>query len=573
MGEGRHGEQAGMRGGIQDAMGRVRRTAPRGGAAWAPSALAVLALLVAAPIIAVFAGAVAPFGEALGETSAATQRHVWSVNGPRYLTATISLCLLVAVGATVIGAGAALLVALTDFPGRRIFAVALALPFAIPAYVAAYAYGDVFGPFGPIAALLGPELVRAGALPEIRSLPGAAFVLALASYPYVYLAMRASLSARSGAYLEAARSLGAAPLSASLRILLAAGRPALVGGLALALMETAADYGVADYFGVPTLSVGIFRTWYGLGDLAAATQLAAGLFLAVLLLVVMEEAGRRGGAADAARTHRARRRLRLSPAHAALAILACAAPVTLGFAVPVGVLLAAMEPGSSLGAARGLGAAALNTGAVALAGAAAATLAALVLAYAGRTARGGAAKLFLRIATFGYAVPGAVIAIGVLALTAGLARAPGAVWISGAGGIGVLLYAYVARFLTAGYNTAAGGLAQIDPQTDAAAKSLGAGAGRILLSLHWPLARGAVLAGAAIVAIDIAKELPATLLLRPFNFETLSTHIYRLASDERLGDAAPAALILIGVSLIPATLLSLAGGPIGRRGAAPAADS
>lgn len=528
---------------------------PRRRRAVAPAALFFFALLIAAPIVAVFVGALAP-AAASGEA----QAHIWSAAGPRYLATTAFLCLMVAVGATLLGAGAGAIVALTDFPGRRFFAVALALPFAIPAYVAAYAYGDFLGPFGPVAGLLGPDLVRSGALPEIRSLPGAAFILTLASYPYVYLAMRASLSARSGAYLEAARSLGASPAEGVLRVLLAAGRPALIGGLALALMETAADYGVADYFGVQTLSVGIFRTWYGLGDLTAATQLAAGLFLAALLLVLMEEAGRRGAAAEAARAHRARARLRLSPAHAVAAVIACAIPVFFGFIVPTGVLVAGLDLDMSVGAVRGLSAAALNTSGVALAGAAAASAMALALAYAGRASRGKLTRLFLRVATFGYAVPGAVIAIGVLALAAGLSRHLGLpLAAAGAGGIGVLLYAYVARFLTAGYNMTAGGLAQIHPQTDAAAKSLGAGTGRILLQLHWPLARGAALAGAAIVAIDIAKELPATLLLRPFNFETLSTHIYRLASDERLGDAVPAALILIGVSLIPTVMLSFFG--------------
>ena len=518
----------------------------------APATLFLVAFLIAAPIIAVFVGAAAP-SEAQG--------HVWSASGVRYLTTTALLCLMVAVGATLLGAGAGALIALTDFPGRRIFAVALALPFAIPAYVAAYAYGDFLGPFGPVAGLIGADLVRSGTLPEIRSLPGAAFILTLASYPYVYLAMRASLSARSGAYLEAARSLGASPTEAAYRVLLGAGRPALIGGLALALMETAADYGVADYFGVQTLSVGIFRTWYGLGDLTAATQLAAGLFLAALLLVLLEEAGRRGAATEAARAHRARARLRLSPAHAAAAIVACAIPVLFGFIIPAGVLVAEMDLALSVGAARGLGSAALNTGGVALAGAVVASLIALALAYAGRASRGKLTKILLRIATFGYAIPGAVIAIGVLALTAGLSRHFGLpLAAAGAGGVGVLVYAYAARFLTAGYNMTAGGLAQIHPQTDAAAKSLGAGTSRILLHLHWPLARGAALAGAAIIAIDIAKELPATLLLRPFNFETLSTHIYRLASDERLGDAAPAALILIGVSLIPTVMLSLFSG-------------
>jgi iron(III) transport system permease protein len=460
------------------------------------------------------------------------------------------LLLGVGLGAGVLGAGAAALVSLTQFPGRRVFAVLLALPFAIPAYVAAYAYGDVFGPFGPVATLVGAEN-----LPEIRSLPGAAFILVLATYPYVYLAVAASLSARSSAYMEAARTLGAGPAGAAVKVLLALGRPAFAGGLALALMETAGDYGVADYFGVQTLSVGIFRTWQGLGDLGGATQLACLLFFVALMLVLLEENSRRGAIAESPRAHRAGGRLKLSPPHAALAIIALAVPVALGFAVPAGVLLAKLDFDLSLGATRDLGASVVRTAAIAAAGAALATLLAIALAYGARRAKNRLSAGLLRIATMGYAVPGAVIAIGILTLTGFFARLTG---FAVAGGLGVLLYAYVARFLTAGYNASAGGLSQISPQMDDAARNLGASPSRILLRLHWPLARRSILAGAAIVAIDIAKELPATLLLRPFDFETLATRVYRLASDERLADAAPAALLLIAVSLIPAMLLNVA---------------
>lgn len=516
------------------------------------AALALAALIVAAPIAATLAGAVPAAGDGL----------LTSQTGLRYFATTLILCALVGIGATALGAGAAMIVCLADFPGRRVFTVLLALPFAIPAYVAAYAYGDFLGPFGPVAGFVGPAN-----LPEIRSLPGAAFILILMTYPYVYLALAASLSSRSGAYMEAARALGAGPMRAAFKILLAAGRPALAGGLALALMETAADYGVADYFGVPSLSVGIFRTWQGLGDLAGATQLAAMLFFVALVLALLEEAGRRGAVAESARAPRASGRLKLAPHHAAGAIGFISLPVVFGFIVPAGVLIAKLDVDLSVGAARGLSAAIVNTAAVAGAGAGIAALLALALAYAARRSRGGLNAVLLRIATMGYAIPGAVIAIGVLALTAMTARTTGA---AVAGGVGVLLYAYVARFLTAGYNAAAGGLEQISLQMDAAAHSLGAGPGRIVSKIHWPLSRGAVAAGAAIVAIDIAKELPATLLLRPFNFETLATHVYRLASDERLADAAPAALLLIGLSLVPVIALNAAamGGAAARRQAA-----
>lgn len=509
------------------------------GAAIRIIAIAVVAIIVAAPILATFAGAFSGGSE---------QGQTLSINAARYSSTTIMLCALVSVGVAALGGGAALITALTDFPGRRYFEIALALPFAIPAYVAAYAYADFLGPFGFVAGIIG-----AGAVPEIRTLFGAAFILVLATYPYVYLAMRASLAARSSAFMEAARMLGASPMRAATKVLLAAGRPALIGGVALALMETAAEYGVADFFGVPTLSVGIFRTWYGLGYMAGAMQLAVGLFLLAVLLILIEEASRRGRVDENVRAHRARARLGLSRLHAGAAIFVCALPVLFGFIIPAGVLIVKLDPQLSVGAARGLTQSVLNTAFLAAAGAAMATALAVLLAYSARQTRAKAAKILLRVATLGYAIPGAVIAIGILAMTATIGKFSG---LAGAGGIGVMLYAYVARFLTASYNVTAGGLQQISPQMDAAARSLGAGPARILINIHWPQMRGAALAGAAIVAIDIAKELPATLLLRSFNFETLSTRIYRLASDERLADAAPAALILIALGLIPAIALS-----------------
>ncbi|MEO1250753.1 MAG: iron ABC transporter permease [Pseudomonadota bacterium] len=471
-----------------------------------------------------------------------------------YAAGTAALCLMVGAGALIIGAGAALAVCLTEFPGRRLVAILLALPFAIPAYVIAYAYGDILSPLGPVASVIGPER-----LPEIRSLPGAALVLTLATYPYVYLAVAASLASRSGALMEAARTLGARPLAAALSVLLPASRPAIAGGLALALMETAGDYGVADYFGARTLSVGIFRTWFGLGDLGAATQIAAILFFAALIFVVMEEAGRRGQSADSAFARKAHARIRLKPGAAGITLLLLSVPIMLGFALPAATLAGLMDPQLSPGAARGLTDAFTNTALVAAIGAALAASLALILGFSGRRARGRAMQFALRIATLGYAVPGAVSAIGVVALAAPVSGFLGA---GAAGGLAILIYAYVARFLTVSYNGVAGGLAQVSPQMDAAAQMLGAGPARIIGKIQWPLARRASLAAAAIVAIDIAKELPATLLLRPFNYETLATRVYRLASDERLADAAPAALLLIAFGLIPVILV--AGGLFGR---------
>ncbi|MHA7872012.1 MAG: ABC transporter permease, partial [Hyphococcus sp.] len=388
---------------------------------WKSIALGGAALALAAPIGATFLGG-------LGASEAGAE--MWRTVGVNYLAGTVMVCAMAGLGALAIGAGAAMIVSLTEFPGRRFFTVALALPFAIPAYVAAYAYADLLGPFGPAAALLGP-----GNLPQIRSLPGAAFILMLTTYPYVYLAMCASLAGRSGALMEAARSLGASPATAARRILAGAGRPAMAGGLALATLEIAADYGVADFFGVRTLSVGIFRTWYGLGDLAAATQLAAGLFLVALLFVLLEESSRRGAGAENPRAHRDHARLRLSAGDGRIAAFACAAPVLAGFVIPAGVLAAKVDPVLSASAARGLTGALANTAFVAATGAAAAIAVALFLAYAARRMRARAGKAMLRVATMGYAIPGAVIAIGILALTAGLSQVTGVV---AAGGVGVL---------------------------------------------------------------------------------------------------------------------------------------
>jgi iron(III) transport system permease protein len=318
-----------------------------------------------------------------------------------------------------------------------------------------------------------------------------------------------------------------------------------VGGLALALMETAADFGVADYFGVGTLSVGIFRTWYGLGDLVAASQLAGGLFLIALVLSLIEERTRRGLGAEGVRGQRAPQRIRLGPLAAMGAMIFCAAPFLLGFGAPVSLLIAKLTAGSA--EARGLAEAASNTAVVAAIGALVAALLAAILAYSARRSRAWPMQAALRISTMGYALPGAVIAIGVLAFAAAVKSTLGIA----AASLSLLLYAYVARFLTGGYNTIAGGIAQIHPLTDDAARMLGAGPASVITRIHLPIARGAFAAGAFIVLIDIAKELPATLLLRPFNFETLATRIYRLASDERLTEAAPAALILVALSLAP----------------------
>ncbi len=510
------------------------------GAAASPLTLAALAVAVAAsaPLIAVLASLAEPFGETIA--------HVAATTGPGYAAGTIGLMAATGLFASLIGVVAALCVCLADFPGRRVLSLALAAPLAVPAYIAAYAYGDFFGPFGFVARAGGPLL-------DIKSFWGAVLVLTMTLYPYVYLAARAAFDARSGAYLEAARLAGHSPLRAGVRLIAPSAAPAIIGAALLVMMETAADFGVADYFGVPTLSVGVYRTWNAFGDLTAAAQLASLLVLVAIVLVTLDTATRSGGAFEGARAQRTRRRLALRGGAVIGAMLVCAFPVLLGAVIPVAVIAASFDGGASM---RGLGEALQNSALAAAAGAAIIIVAAGLLAYAARAAKGPLVGAALRVATLGYAVPGAVIAIGVFGAGAALF---GGGAVAAATGLGALLYAYAARFMTAGLNVISGGLAGVSPAQDSAARVLGAGAARLALRIHAPLLSPSLAAAAIILFVDIAKELPATLILRAFNFETLATRVYRLAGDERLAEAAPAALVLIGLGVLPVILLSAIG--------------
>ena len=514
----------------------------------------IAALILMAPVIATLTS----LFPLIAEPDNTTQTHIWATTGPTYLRGTLFLCGAVAFFASVLGCSTAALVSLTNFPGRRVFSFALALPFAVPAYIGAYAYADFFSPFGGFVQMLdafAPSIDAIKYLPPIRSFWGGVFILSLAVYPYIYLTVRADLASRSSAYIEAARSLGASPLYAFRTILLPGARAAFIGGLALAMMETMADFGVSDYFGIRTLSTGIFRTWYGLGDLTAAAQIAGGLFLIAALLILLEGAQRRGDRAQSSRAHRKTERHTLTPMMQIGALLICTLPIFLGFIVPV-ILLAIQffgQPTVSFnGAFLKSG---FNSFTISLAGAIIIIIIASLLAYQSRSRHHKILAAIIRLMTIGYAIPGAVIGVGIL-LAGAKILTPFNINLT-SGGIFILLYAYTIRFLTAGYNTAESGLSQIHIHMDQAARNLGAAPSKIIQAIHWPLTRRSLMAGIIIVFIDISRELPATLLLRPFNFETLATHVYRLASDERLVAASPAALLLILMGLIPVALLNL----------------
>jgi iron(III) transport system permease protein len=550
-------------------VGRLRRTAsaPASISGWTLAALA-LAALVGLPIAATAWSALTGGGS--GATLGALAETVL----PTYIANTALLMALAGTIAGVTGTGTAWLIAATRFPGRRVLGWALVLPLALPAYLAAYIYAGLLDYAGPVqSALRDAAGWSAGDywFPDIRSLGGGALVLGFVLYPYVYLLARTAFATQSRTQFRAARSLGAAPARAFWKVALPAARPAIAGGLALVLMEVLADFGVAEYFAIPTFSTGIFRSWLAMGDKPAALKLA-GVMLVFVIALVAWEAHTRRGRSDSRDGLAARETdeplVHLSAPGKALAFLACCAPVLIGFVIPVGYLVSlAMTPTAQSSAgdlATYLGGS-LRLG---VAAAAVCVAVALLLAFARARSASRITAGAIRLATLGYALPGALLAVGLLAplgafdiaLTR-LAR-DNLGWQGGlllTGTSAVLVYALGVRFMTVAYNTVGGGLARIPPGLDAAARSLGASPSRVLARIYAPLLAPSLAGAAALVFIDTLRELPATLILRPFNLETLATRTYRLAGDERLVEAAIPALILLGAGLLPVLVLNRLG--------------
>lgn len=537
----------------------------------------LIAALVGIPMVVV-AGS-------LFATESASWAHLRETVLLGYVVNTVLLALAVGVLAGGIGVATAWAVTACDFPGKRVLSWALVLPLATPAYVVAYVYTDLLEFAGPVqAGLRAVTGWQAGDywFPPIRSLAGAGLMLSFVLYPYVYLLARASFAAQAASLLDAARVLGAAPRRAFFRVALPAARPAIAGGVALAMMETVADYGVVDYFGVSTFTTGIFRTWFALGDRAAALELAAWLFVLAVLLVFAEQAARRGRFSNPVAPNVAATSVPLHGGGAVLAGVGCGLPVLLGFLVPLTVLgRYAVDAGDPL-LGRGFGEFVASSFGVAGATACLATLLAIGLAYSGRLSRRRGTGIAVRTATLGYALPGTVVAVGVLVpmtlvdksiarFFAGFDVDVGLVL---TGTVAGLVFAYVVRFLTVAYNACHGGMEKVHLRLDDAARSLGAAPRRVLREVHFPLLRGAVASAVLLVFIDVMKELPATLILRPFNFETLATRVYRLASDERLAEASTAALAIVLLGVLPVILLNLTARrrrPVADRGAAASA--
>ncbi|HAH81057.1 MAG TPA: iron ABC transporter permease, partial [Gammaproteobacteria bacterium] len=449
------------------------------------------------------------------------------------------------------------------FPGSGWLGVALILPLAAPAYVVGYVYADLFDATGPVQGMLRSLAgVQLGGyyFPAVRSLCGAGFVIALVLYPYVYLLAKTSFQSQAGALYESARVLGMGRSQVFWRVAVPVARPAIIGGLALVMMETIADYGVAEHFGVPTFTTGIFRTWYAMGEHDAALKLAGCLFLLVAVLVVLEQSARRGERFNPLSRNVAAEKIPLGGVAGLLAAGLCLLPVLGGFIVPVGTLLwYAVAQGDPL-LGRGFYVYGLNSISVAVVAAGVCAAVALLLNYAARLRRDRWLNLGVRLATLGYALPGMVLAVGVLLpltyidralaqyLTESLGRPVGLLL---TGSIFALVLVYVARFLTVAFNSTQTAMHQLHPQLDAVARTLGNSPAGVLRRVHLPLLRPAVLSGLLLVFIDVMKELPATLILRPFNFETLATRVYRLASDERLSEASTAAVIIVALGLLP----------------------
>ena len=496
--------------------------------------------------------------------------HLLSTVLPRAVRTSMLLMAGVGVLTAVVGTLTAWLVTMCRFPGSRLFEWLLLAPLAVPTYITAYCYVEVFDYTGPIQSALraafGWQSAADYTFFDIRSLGGAIFVMTAVLYPYVYLTARASFLAQSVCMIDVSRTLGRSPYETFFRVALPLARPALMAGVTLALMETVNDIGAVEFLGVRTLTVSVYTTWLGRGNLAGAAQLAGVLFIFVCLLIWVERMSR-----HQQRFHQTTSKYQPLPSYAlggwrgAAAVLACSLPILLGFAVPLSVLLrAALARFDQIVAVDFLSHAANSILLSALA-AMITVSAALVLVYARRLLRARLLHMVTWLATIGYAVPGTVLAIGLLVPLAGFDNVVDG-WMRTtfgistglllSGSIAIIVFAYSVRFLAIAHGAIEAGLGKVSPHLAFAARTLGRSPGGTLTEIYLPMIRPALVAAALLVFVDGMKELPATILLRPFNFETLATHVYSFASLERFEDAAWPALAIVLVGLVPVAWLN-----------------
>jgi iron(III) transport system permease protein len=528
---------------------------------WTAGAAAI-AGLVATPLLAILL--------ALTEPAFATWAHLARTTLPEILFNTASLVIMVGVGTAAVGAVTGWVVTMSDFRFRRVLEWALILPLAMPGYLSAIGWAQLMAYDGIIQSSLRAVFGWQRGdywFPDIQSLFGVGFVLTFVLYPYVYLLARAAFLSQSVCALEAGRMLGRGPWANLFQVAIPLSRPAIAGGVALALMETLADFGTVQFYGVPTFTTAIYRTWFGGGDRIAAAQLSAILLILVFAALYLERSAR----GHARYEHSSRRMrpitaIRLSGWRVMAGIVICLAPVLLGFVAPfVQLLWMSIQFGDPFLSPRVL-TYAINSLTLATLAASITTALALFLAYSARLSGQPVVRQLVRFAAGGYALPGSVIAVGVLAPAVLLERGfdlllgaltgadPGPSVVAGT--IGALIFAYVVRFLAIALHSVESGLARVTPAMDGAARSLGARPGRMLARVHLPLVWTAILAAAMLVFVDTLKELPATLLIRPFDFDTLAVRVFQMASDERLPQASTAAVTIVLVGLLPVVLMS-----------------
>jgi len=525
------------------------------------TSIITIALLLAIPLTVVVANVFVPAGE--------VWRHLAETVLQDYIVNSLLLMFGVAIGSLVLGVGTAWLVSVTEFPGRKYFEWALLLPMAIPAYIIAYTYTGMLDFAGPVQSSL-RELTGWGYgdywFPEIRSLEGAAIMLSLVLYPYIYLLARAAFLSQSLCVLEVSRSLGNGPWRTFFHVGLPLARPAIVAGLSLVLMETLADYGTVQYFGVSTFTTGIFRTWYGLDNAPAAAQLAAILLLFVVVLVTLERISRKQSRYyDTGKRTQPLQRLKLVGRGRIAASLFCLFTLLFGFLLPAVQLVSwAIDTYKTMIDSRFV-TLFFNTLELATISALLALVIALLLNYGRRLQATRSIRFAVRAAGLGYAIPGTVIAIGVV-IPFGWFDNTLDSWMRAqfnistglllSGTIAALVFAYMVRFLAVSLHAVESGLERITPSMDEAARAMGERPLGILGRVHIPMLKGSLITALLLVFVDVLKELPATLILRPFNFNTLAVRAYELASDERLADTSSAALAIVVAGLVPVILLS-----------------
>lgn len=520
-----------------------------------------IALLILSPVLVVLTGFFTPAVD--------VWQHLAETVLTRYILNSLLLMLGVGVGVVGLGVATAWLVTMCQFPGRRCLEWALLLPLAAPAYILAFTYTEFLEYYGPVQGglrfLFGWKSASEYWFPNIRSLGGAIALLTLVLYPYVYLLTRVAFLEQSNRTLEASRTLGCSPWQSFWRVALPLARPAIAAGTALVLMETLSDFGTVQYFSVDTFTTGIYRTWFGMGERVAATQLSALLLLFVLGLIWAEQWFRRRGRYYQTSYRTAPTRYRLGGRHKWAAWLACLVPIVLGFVLPAILLilmglrhLDKLTDERLWGYARNslilAGLAAVLAGAIAL-----------LLAYGLRLYPDRFMQASVRLASMGYAIPGSVIAVGILvplgafdnALDAWMRQTFGiSTGLLLSGTIVALIFAYLVRFLAIAFNTVEASLGRIKPSLDDASRSLGYSPAATLRRVHVPLMSGGLFTAILLVFVDVMKELPATIIIRPFNFDTLAIRAYQLASDERLAEAAFPALAVVLVGVVPVILLS-----------------